>query len=247
MTQQRIRVLSMSGLVAVVLLVGTPAFAQEGYVLDGFGGVHAINGAPVIGPASPYFGFDAAESIVIIPSGDGYLVLDAFGAVHPGGTASSVSPAPPYFGFDIARDIALVPTSSSQTVITSAGSFANVNGGATQFQSLYGTSFSGTAIGAGSFFPVACNATGLMVTTNTATATPTPRPMVGTETATMTVMVNETDSALSCTLTAGQSSCTDTDSVSISAGDRVGYRIVYTNLDTTTNGTFYFHKGFTCS
>ena len=43
-----------------------PVVAQQGYVLDGFGGIHAINGAPVINPPTPYFGFDAAESIEVM-------------------------------------------------------------------------------------------------------------------------------------------------------------------------------------
>lgn len=227
-----------------VALVGTPAFAQEGYVLDGFGGVHSINGAMTITPATPYFGFDVAESIQVLPGGEGYYVLDAFGGLHAGGTAPTPTP-PPYFGFDIARDMSLVPTASSTMVVASPGSFSNVNGSATQFQSLFGTSFSGTAIGAGNFVPISCTAGNFAVSTSTTAGSP--RPMVGSETATMTVMVNEVATALSCTLTAGQSSCADNSTVNISAGDRVGYTIEYSNLDTSSNGTFYFHKGFTCS
>lgn len=95
----------------VALLGATPAFAQQGYVLDGFGGVHAVNGAPVIAPATPYFGFDAAEAIEVMAGGSGYYVLDAYGGLHAGGTAPAPTAAPPYFGFDIARDISLVPES----------------------------------------------------------------------------------------------------------------------------------------
>ena len=229
-----------------VMLIGTPALAQEGYVLDGFGGVHAVNGASVIGPATPYFGFDAAEAIDVLPGGAGYYVLDAFGGLHAGGSAPTPTSVPPYFGFDIARDLSLVPASSgSPMVIASPASFRNSSGSQTQFQSLFGTSFSGTAIGAGGLFPVACGAGNLVVTTNTAAGAP--RPMVGTETATMTVMINEADTALSCTLAAGQSQCTDTDTVSVSIGDRVAYKLVFANIDVATNGTFYFNKGFTCS
>jgi len=84
--------------VAILLAVASPAVAQSGYILDGFGGVHAFNGAPVLPNPTPYFGFDIAASIVIIPSGDGYFVLDKFGGVHPGGAAVAPSPVPPYVG-----------------------------------------------------------------------------------------------------------------------------------------------------
>lgn len=92
-----------------------PAMAQQGYyVLDGFGGVHAGGGAPVISAPTPYFGFDIAKDIVYVPPGSGagaggYLVLDGFGGVHVGGSISgfSVTPRTPYFGFNVARAIAV--------------------------------------------------------------------------------------------------------------------------------------------
>jgi hypothetical protein len=31
--------------------------------LDGYGGVHTLGGAPVLSPATPYFGFDAARDL----------------------------------------------------------------------------------------------------------------------------------------------------------------------------------------
>lgn len=246
MTRTLLR-LSISTLPALaMLLFGAPAFAQEGYVLDGFGGIHAVNGASVINPATPYFGFDAAEAIEVLPGGAGYYVLDAFGGLHAGGTAPTPTSTPPYFGFDIARDLSLVPGGGSSTIaITSPGSFANVNGNATQYQSLLGTSFSGSPIGAGNLFPSSCTAAGLVVTATKLDGSP--RLMVGSETATMTVMVNEVDTSMSCTLTAGQSQCTDPDTASVAVGDRVGYHITYANLDSTANGNFYFHKGFTCN
>ncbi len=90
------------------------------YVLDAFGGVHAGGGAPVISPATPYFGFDVAADIEYIPvgtstaTGDGILVLDKFGGVHQGGALVTHPPSggTPYFGFDAARAIVFrdVPT-----------------------------------------------------------------------------------------------------------------------------------------
>jgi len=104
----------MAGCALMALLNGA-ALAQEGqhYVLDAFGGVHAGGGAPVISPATPYFGFDVAADITYIPAHQtnggesGILVLDKFGGVHAGGALASDPPsgATPYFGFDAARAI----------------------------------------------------------------------------------------------------------------------------------------------
>ena len=33
------------------------------YVLDGLGGVHAGGGAPLLNPATPYFGFDITRDL----------------------------------------------------------------------------------------------------------------------------------------------------------------------------------------
>ena len=33
------------------------------YVLDGFGGVHAGGGAPILLPGTPYFGFDVVQDL----------------------------------------------------------------------------------------------------------------------------------------------------------------------------------------
>ncbi len=90
-------------------LIGVPASAQDMYALDGFGGVHAVNGAPIMSPPTAYFGFDVAEAIEVLPGGAGYYVLDAFGGLHAGGGAPPPSSVPPYFGFDVARDLSLVP------------------------------------------------------------------------------------------------------------------------------------------
>jgi len=90
------RQILLTGLVVTLTILTAPtaALAQnhaDHYVLDGFGGVHAGGGAPVISPATPYFGFDVAVSVEYVAvgtataTGDGLLVLDAFGGVHPGG------------------------------------------------------------------------------------------------------------------------------------------------------------------
>ena len=95
---------------AVAAFSPAAALAQAGYVLDGFGGIHAMGGAPVLLPATPYFGFDVTSAIQVTENGTGYYVLDSFGGIHAGGTATVPSPLPPYFGFSVARDFDLVST-----------------------------------------------------------------------------------------------------------------------------------------
>lgn len=101
---------------AVLVLMAPFAMAQNHapyYVLDAFGGVHAAGGAPVITPATPYFGFDVAADVTFIPvgtstaTGDGIIVLDKWGGVHYGGALATHPPSggTPYFGFDAARAI----------------------------------------------------------------------------------------------------------------------------------------------
>ena len=77
------------------------------YVLDGFGGIHAGNGADAVGPATPYFGFDIARDLELATTG--FYVLDGFGGSHAGGGAPAIAAPPPYFGFDVAVDLELAP------------------------------------------------------------------------------------------------------------------------------------------
>jgi hypothetical protein len=77
------------------------------YVLDGYGGVNSGGGAPVMSPATPYFGFDVARDLELASTG--YYVLDGWGGLHAGGGAP-VMAGPPYFGFDASADFELAPT-----------------------------------------------------------------------------------------------------------------------------------------
>ncbi len=53
------------GAVALAGLLSVNVYADHAryYVLDGFGGVHAGGGAPIVAPATPYFGCDIARAI----------------------------------------------------------------------------------------------------------------------------------------------------------------------------------------
>ena len=90
-----------------------------GYLLDAFGGLHAVGDATRI-PASFYFGFDIARSVVLAPwsttaSPAGY-VLDGYGGINPFGGAPSVTGGPYWPGFDIARSLVLLPSSTPADV-----------------------------------------------------------------------------------------------------------------------------------
>ena len=121
-----------AALLVLAMLIGILVMAEgiqaqvQYYVLDGFGGVHAGNGAAAISPATPYFGFDIATDIAYAPgfTSDGILVLDGFGGVHPGGgLLGLVASDTPYFGFRVAQAIAYrnIPPRLGFSVQNSAG------------------------------------------------------------------------------------------------------------------------------
>ncbi len=62
------------------------------YMLDGFGTVWALGGAPNYG--SPYFGWNIARDITAWPDGLGYAVVDGFGGLHRYGSAKQPGPMP---------------------------------------------------------------------------------------------------------------------------------------------------------
>ncbi len=68
------------------------AYTSDGglYVLDGFGGLWALRGAPR--RAAPYFGWDIARDLVVWGGGRGVAVLDGFGGLHRAGDAKVPGP-----------------------------------------------------------------------------------------------------------------------------------------------------------
>jgi hypothetical protein len=85
-------------------LAGACAAAPPGYVLDGYGGLHATSGAPVISNEAYWPGWDIARDVVSRPAGGGWT-LDGYGGVHRFGSAPSVSVSASWPGWDIARAI----------------------------------------------------------------------------------------------------------------------------------------------
>jgi Subtilase family len=80
----------------LVLLAGSTRTSYRGYVLDGYGGLHAFASVGTALPptvATPYYtsGSDSARSVVMVPgsSSQGYVV-DALGGFHPFGSAPPV-------------------------------------------------------------------------------------------------------------------------------------------------------------
>jgi hypothetical protein len=62
------------------------------YMLDGFGKVWHLGGAPNYG--TTYFGWDIARDITPWPDGKGYGVVDGFGGIHRYGSAKQPNPTP---------------------------------------------------------------------------------------------------------------------------------------------------------
>jgi thermitase len=86
-------------------LTGPCAPTQPGYLLDGWGGVHAASGAPAVSASAYWRGWDIARDITTRPGGGGW-VLDGWGGLHPFGGAPGVAPSASWPGWDIARAVA---------------------------------------------------------------------------------------------------------------------------------------------
>jgi hypothetical protein len=66
-----------------------------GYVLDLFGGLHPVNGAPTPNSGPYWSGWDIARSMAVTvdtPAGVAGYILDGWGALHPFATGSLVQP-----------------------------------------------------------------------------------------------------------------------------------------------------------
>ncbi len=87
--------------------------AGGGYVLDGWGGVHAFGGAPALPYNGYWVGWDIARGIALNPDGKGGYVLDGFGGLHRFGNAAPVTASAYWSGSDIARGVVLAPDSTA--------------------------------------------------------------------------------------------------------------------------------------
>lgn len=220
----------------IVMSFGFQAVAEEGYVLDGFGGVHSMGGASPLAPSTPYFGFDVAEAIRLTSDGEGFYVLDAFGGMHAGGSATAISPAPTYFGFDVARDFEIArdprwffaPQARAKFNDSSESLFRNVfnDAGSTTLETVQ------------SLFPVPCLVREFQVRLS--------RTLAGTESVTV-ALYDDGVSVISCTVSSGSSTCSSGSTPLIDAGSMVAAKVDITNPDVTTNGDLFTNYAFTCN
>lgn len=80
--------------------------ARGGYVLDGYGGIHAYNGAPPASGPGWWPNWDIARGIVVRPDGQSGYKLDGWGAIFPFGVNPGAVPPPNPTGYFIGRDVA---------------------------------------------------------------------------------------------------------------------------------------------
>jgi hypothetical protein len=84
-----------------------------GYILDGWGGIHAFGTASTAVTAPTYWrGWDIARGIALLPGGQSGYVLDGWGGIHPFAVGAHPMPPPmligPFWqGWDIARAFVL--------------------------------------------------------------------------------------------------------------------------------------------
>jgi hypothetical protein len=105
-----------------------------GYVLDGFGGVHAYGGAPDMQSSAYWPGWNIARGIALRPDGAGGYVVDGFGSLHPFGAAPGMAVTASWPGWDIARGVALRSDGVSGYVLDGFGG-VHACGGAPDMQS----------------------------------------------------------------------------------------------------------------
>jgi hypothetical protein len=219
-----------------VMSLGFRATAEEGYVLDGFGGVHSMGGAALLTPPTPYFGFDVAKAMRLTTDGQGYYVLDAFGGMHTGGSATPISPGPPYFGFDIARDFEITRAPRSFFAPQARAKFNDSS--ESLFRNVFNDAGSTTLETVQSLFPVRCLVREFQVQLN--------RTLTGAESVTV-ALYDDGVPVISCTVSSGSSTCSSGSTPLIAAGSLVAAKVDITNPDVTTNGDLFTNYAFTCN
>jgi hypothetical protein len=110
-----------------------PKHGASGYVLDGFGGLHAFGGAPAVSSPVNWGSWDIARAVAAVAPGKGYI-LDGYGGLHSFGGAPAIAD-PTYWGWDIARGLALCPGGKGGYVLDGwggihpIGNASNLSGG----------------------------------------------------------------------------------------------------------------------
>lgn len=97
------------------------ADGRGGYVLDGWGGIHAFGDASQVTGEAYWPGWDIARGIALRANGTSGYVLDGWGGVHPFGGAPDVSTTGYWYGWDIASHIVLRSDGTSGYVLDDWG------------------------------------------------------------------------------------------------------------------------------
>lgn len=106
-----------------------PGGPQQGFVLDGYGGLHPYGAAGLnetSGASNHYWGVDIARDFAFLPDGSGGFVLDGYGGLHPfwvnghSGALQAVGNA--YWkNWDIARKVVIFADGSGGYVLDAFG------------------------------------------------------------------------------------------------------------------------------
>ncbi|MGD0082404.1 MAG: CHAP domain-containing protein [Acidimicrobiales bacterium] len=83
-----------------------PNDGDSGYVLDGYGGLHAFGNAPAVTDEARWPGWDIARAVLVIGPGAGYTI-DGYGGTHPFGKAPAITRYTYFRGRDVILGAAL--------------------------------------------------------------------------------------------------------------------------------------------
>lgn len=96
-----------------------------GYVLDGWGGLHAFGEAtPILNNTHAYWqGWDIARDVALRPDGSSGYILDAYGGLHAFGGAPAIAHSSHSYwpGWKIARSVVLLPDGSGGYILDGWG------------------------------------------------------------------------------------------------------------------------------
>ncbi len=116
---------------STALRISSPADNRNHlYVLDGWGGVHPVGGAPALRTTAYWPTRDIAFSLALFPDATGGYVMDGWGELHPVGSAPSLDSGVYWPHWVGAREVVMAPWSSSAAP---AGYLLDADGGVHAF------------------------------------------------------------------------------------------------------------------
>ncbi len=122
---QALAILTAAAVLLAGLAAAPPAAASSttsgGVALDLYGGLHPFGGAAPDTTGAPYFGFDIARAVEVMPGGSGGWTLDGWGGIHSWGAATPI--VTPFYraGQDLARGLAVLPDGRSGYLLDGFG------------------------------------------------------------------------------------------------------------------------------